>query len=473
MTPQRETTQEQARAAADGWLNGDAPTERRREVRMHAFSLGWVVWAAPPPEERDPETGERRPPAEVDAATAVVDRRTGELSTWPALPVEEVVRLYEEKHAPETATGTGSGTEGETEAEARTAATPQAQAQAASAAAAGSRTPPHRSVTGPGNTAVFTYVDPATGEETSLLRTSGPGLAPAETRCYAELLRLNVPPQNVIAVHTDLNPGLLPGGYTGELLLSGALPSAEFSSTHEYGLFAQERTEGAARLVEHVESLYAITGHEPPPRPHRTPLPAHVRPAAPVTDEALGRHLDKLFELAGGVRRFVPEELAGLDLPGPARRTLLAAGLPADVPFFFGAPKESDPVQDAASHLRDHGAQLPEQVLATLAGHVRIGTDGWAEITVQCAGAEDWRGLVWAASPKTGSGRLVNTSLNAFVRSLALLVATRNGMVGMDPYQAGAAVEEFQRRLAAIDARALDPDNWWATVLDQMWHGLF
>ncbi|NBE53698.1 hypothetical protein GUY60_20195, partial [Streptomyces sp. YC537] len=102
------TTQEQALAAADGWLNGDAPTAMRREVRTHEFSLGWVVWGAPPPEERDPESGERRPPAEVDAATAVVDRRTGELSTWPALPVEEVARLYEEKHAE-------TGTEGEPE----------------------------------------------------------------------------------------------------------------------------------------------------------------------------------------------------------------------------------------------------------------------------------------------------------------------------------------------------------------------
>ncbi|NBE54467.1 SUKH-4 family immunity protein, partial [Streptomyces boluensis] len=331
---------------------------------------------------------------------------------------------------------------------------------------------PKPPVTGPGNTAVFTYVDPATGEETSLLRTSGPGLAPAETRCYAELLRLNIPPQNVIAVHTDLSPSLLPGGYTGELLLSGALPNAEFSTTHDYGIFEQERLDGAAQLVEHVESLYAITGHEPPPRPHRPALPARLAPAAPVADDSLGLHLDKLFELAGGVRRFTPEELDPHPLPESARDTLLIAGLPADIPFFFGAPGPTEPVRDAASHLRASGSPLAEAQLGTLAGHLRIGTDGWAEITVQCAGAEDWQGLVWAASPKTGSGRLVNTSIAAFVRSLALLVATRNGMVGMDPYQAGAAVQEFQNRLAAIDARALGRDNWWATVVDQMWHGL-
>ncbi|MFC7308664.1 SUKH-4 family immunity protein [Streptomyces monticola] len=438
------TTQEQAFATADRWLNAHAPTGARREVRLQEFSLGWVVWAAPPPEERDPVTGARRPPAEFGGATGVVDRRTGELTTWPSVPVEEVMRMYEEKHA---------GPRHEVPP-----ARPSAQ-------------PP---VTGPGNTAVFTYVNPATGEETSLFRTSAPGMPHAETQCYGELIRMNVPPQNVVAVHTDLRPALLPGGYTGEfLVLSGALPSAQFSCTQEYGMLEHERQQGVAELVQHVEMMHRIGGQEPPPRPYRAPLPEHIQPARPVSDADLGVHLDKLFEEAGGVRRFAPEELAAHPLPESARATLTVAGLPADIPFFFGAGKPGHPVLDAASHLRHHGGtQLPENVLATLAGHVRIGTDGWAEITVQCAGAEDWKGLVWAASPKSGSGRLVNTSVSAFVRSLALLVATRTGMVGMDPYQAGAAVKEFQERLVAIDRRALEKDNWWSTIVDQMWHGL-
>ncbi|WP_274562586.1 hypothetical protein [Streptomyces spiramyceticus] len=52
------------------------------------------MWAAPAPLERDPETGEWRPPAEIGNAYGVVDRRTGELS----VPAEEVVRIYQQKH---------------------------------------------------------------------------------------------------------------------------------------------------------------------------------------------------------------------------------------------------------------------------------------------------------------------------------------------------------------------------------------
>lgn len=63
------TTQEQAFATADRWLNGDAPAGQRREVRMQEFSLAWVVWAALPPRESDPVTGARRPPAEFGAST--------------------------------------------------------------------------------------------------------------------------------------------------------------------------------------------------------------------------------------------------------------------------------------------------------------------------------------------------------------------------------------------------------------------
>lgn len=342
-------------------------------------------------------------------------------------------------------------------------------------------------VTGPGQTAVFSYVDPANGEQTSLFRTSSPGLPHAEIQCFGELKRMGVPVQNVVAVHTDLRPSLLPGGYTGELVIGGMLPSAEFSCTQTYGMFEHEREEGIHALIEHVELMHRVAGQEPPPRMHRIPVPEQVAPAGPVADADLGRHIDKLVggaldaedaagvgdaPYAGGVRRFAPEELAALPLPEAARQTLIVAGLPADIPFFFGAARPGHPVMDAASHMRHIGAEIAEAQLATLAGHVRIGTDGWAEITVQCAGTPEWQGLVWAASPKSGSGRLVNTSVSAFVRSLALLVATRHGMIGMDPYQAGAAVAAFQERLTAIDPRALEKDNWWATVVDQMWHGL-
>ncbi|KUL40248.1 hypothetical protein [Streptomyces regalis] len=74
------TTQEQALATADRWLNPDGSDAPRREVRSKEFDLGWVVWAAPAPLERAPETGQRRPPSEIGDACGVVDRQTGELT---------------------------------------------------------------------------------------------------------------------------------------------------------------------------------------------------------------------------------------------------------------------------------------------------------------------------------------------------------------------------------------------------------
>ncbi|MDI3390513.1 nucleic acid/nucleotide deaminase domain-containing protein, partial [Streptomyces sp. B-S-A8] len=175
------TSQAQALATADRWLNPDGDQAPRREVKMHEFDLGWVVWAAPAALERDPHTGERRPPSEIGDACGVVDRATGELTVWPSVPVDEVVRLYLQKHS---------------------AASPQDGLPA----------------TGPGNTAVFTYKESESQEQATLFRTSAPGLPPAEYRVWEDLERLGVSPDRVVAIHTDLRPSLLPGGYTAQLL---------------------------------------------------------------------------------------------------------------------------------------------------------------------------------------------------------------------------------------------------------------
>lgn len=142
-------TQAQAHATAARWLNPEGQQGPPREVALQEFDLGWVVWAVPPPPEADPHTGQRRPPAEVGAACGVVDRASGELTVWPSVPVEEVVRMYRQKH--------GAGTE----------TAPSAPAE--------------RPATGPGNTAVATYNDPSTGEETSLARVSAPVSRPPST----------------------------------------------------------------------------------------------------------------------------------------------------------------------------------------------------------------------------------------------------------------------------------------------------
>ncbi|WP_043912539.1 hypothetical protein, partial [Kitasatospora griseola] len=92
-------TQDEALAKAQAWLNEGAPEGAGREVRFREFDLGWVVWAAPAPLEVDPVTGQVRPPADLGDSTGVVDRETGELSTWPSIPIEAVIAEYQERQA--------------------------------------------------------------------------------------------------------------------------------------------------------------------------------------------------------------------------------------------------------------------------------------------------------------------------------------------------------------------------------------
>ncbi|TJZ41315.1 hypothetical protein FCH28_37425 [Streptomyces piniterrae] len=437
-------TQAQAHATAARWLNPEGHQGPPREVAMQEFDLGWVVWAVPPPPEVDPQTGQRRPPAEIGTACGVVDRASGELTVWPSVPVDEVVRMYQQKH------GAGAG----------------APAQ-----------PP---VTGPGNTAVATYNDPTTGEETSLAKVSAPGMPPAEFQLHEELRRLGVRGEDVRAVHTDLRPALLPGGYPGDFIFRG-FPNASFSCTEGYGMRPEERAEGIAGLLRHVQMMHQLAGQQAPPQPHRVPVPQNVEAAQPMRDVALGKHLTEVFGPEGVVRPDA-DDIAATQLPEAAKKTLTWAGLPLQVPYFFTADQAGNPpagglFTDMATYLRETGTEAQDATLETLAGYVRLGTDGLYTIAVQCVAPEQNQGLVgtvWAVQPSSGGGRFVNRTLAAYLRSLALLVTTRQRMQGMDPYAAGAAVAAFQEQIAAIDSWALDDvGNWWSLIIEQMWHGLF
>ncbi|MFJ5229318.1 SUKH-4 family immunity protein [Kitasatospora sp. NPDC088391] len=433
-------TQEQALATAERWLNGSAADGGHREVRYREFGLGWAVWAAPAPLERDPVTGERRPPADLGDACGVVDRESGELSVWPSVPVDEVIAGYEARHA-----------------ERAHRADPPA--------------------TGPGNTAVATYVDPASGEEAMLYRHAGPGLPPVEYQVAAELARIGVPAGNVVALHTDLRPATLPGGYTAALV-ERAFPNAEFSCSHTYGIFAEERAEGVAALVEHAGRTARLAGQQPPPRPRRVPAPqpGEVAAAEPVRDVALGR---RIAEVLGEVVRYDADDIAASALPAAARTTLTWAGLPAAVTLFFAADRPDGPppgglFADLRTHLTATGTELEPQLLDVLAGWTRIGSDGLCVVAVQCGGDERDAGSVWAVHPRTGSGRYVSDSVASFLRGLDALVTARAALPGLDPFAAGAAVAALQQELAAIDPRAFHKDStWWNVVVEQMWHGLF
>ncbi|MEU9122100.1 SUKH-4 family immunity protein [Streptomyces sp. NPDC048506] len=468
-------TQAQARSTADRWLNPEGHQGPPREVAMQEFDLGWVVWAVPPPPEVDPETGRRRPPAEIGTACGVVDRASGELTVWPSVPVDEVVRMYQQKHG-----GEGGASPAPEAMGAPRATTGAPGATGEGAAPTAPQEPARPPVTGPGNTAVATYPDPATGEETNLVKVSAPGQPPVEFQLHAELQRLGVDPANVRAVHTDLRSALLPGGYPGDFVLR-TFPNAGFSCTEGYGMRPEERAEGVAGLLRHVELMHRMAGQQAPPQPHRVPVPERVEAAPQLRDVALGKHLVEVFG-PEGVHRPDADDLAATELPEATRNTLLWAGLPTAVPYFFTADRPDAPpagglFTNVATHLRETGTRAEEQTLETLAGYVRIGTDGLYTLAVQCTAPETNQsliGTVWAVQPSSGGGRFVNRTLSAYLRSLALLVTTRRQMQGMDPLAAGTAVAGFQEQIAAIDSWSLDDTgNWWSLVVEQMWHGLF
>ncbi|MEY9211967.1 SUKH-4 family immunity protein [Thermobifida halotolerans] len=430
-------TYEQAVAIADAWLNGSASPERRREVRTHEFDLGWVVWAVPAgAAERDRVAQRRRSPSDTGDACGVVDRRTGELSTWPSVPVEEVVRMYRDKHASDLFPYDPS-------------------------------LPP---VVGPGNSVVFTYRDSG-GEESAITRLSGPGMPPPEIQIWTELRWMGVRPEAVVGVHSDLYPADLPGGYHGRFLRD-TLGGVEVSCSHDYGPTRAARARGMAALVDRTETVQRLTGAAPRPRPNRVPFPPGG-PGRPVTDGMLQRTLSEAFLQ---VRRYGADLLADSGLPETVRTTLGRAGLPGLVPYFFAADSPNHPPAgglfcDAATHLRARGVEVPGPAAETLAEYVRIGSDGGGAVAVR-RGAPD-TGSVWVIDVRTGASRYVNRSVAEFCRCLVLLSRTLPTLRGRDPYAAGRGVAEFQEALADIDGSVFgDPEHWWAVIVEQMWDGL-
>lgn len=87
-------TRDEALARADSWLNGDRPAAQRQEIGLREFDLGYVAWGVEP-QRTDPT----RPPASTGAARAVIDKSSGELTTFPSLPVEAIIEQYRQRRA--------------------------------------------------------------------------------------------------------------------------------------------------------------------------------------------------------------------------------------------------------------------------------------------------------------------------------------------------------------------------------------
>ncbi|EOR71331.1 hypothetical protein TM51_08186 [Thermobifida fusca TM51] len=432
-------TYEQALAIADAWLNGSAPPGQRREVRTHEFDLGWVVWAVPAAVTHDPLPGSS-PPDDVGSPYGVVDRHTGELSTWPSTSLEEVVRMYRDKH---------SGTH-----------FPHPYDPSL---------PP---IVGPGNTVVFTYRD-AGGDEMSLSRSSGPGLPPPEIQVWTELRWMGVRPEDVIAIHSDLYPADLPGGYRGQFLRT-TFADADLSCSHDYGPTRVVRAQGMAALLDHAEAAHRLSGTPPLPRPNRIPFPAAHHDGSPLADDVLDQ---LLADTRLPVQRYDADAVAESGLPEATHDALTRFGLPSLIPHFFVADPPHQPPAgglfcDAATHLHARGTPASDPTLAaTLGEYVRIGSDGGSVVAVRRA--EPDAGTVWAIDMRSGATRYINRSVADFSHCLVVLAYTLPKMRGQDPYAAGQTVAKFQETLAGIDGSVFaDPEHWWAVIVEQMWDGL-
>ncbi|MEU1168718.1 hypothetical protein ABZ372_54865, partial [Streptomyces sp. NPDC005921] len=82
----------QAQERAEEWVNGDVPAYQHREVRVREFGLGFVVWG---------EDRAEGPRSDAGGQRLVIARDSGEATLWPALPVGEVIRRYEEEYGRE------------------------------------------------------------------------------------------------------------------------------------------------------------------------------------------------------------------------------------------------------------------------------------------------------------------------------------------------------------------------------------
>ena len=85
----RVVTYAEAQQRAEEWINEGVPAYQRREVRVREFDLGFVAWAV------DRAEG---PSSDGGAVRMVIARDSGVTTLWPALPINDVVRRYEEAY---------------------------------------------------------------------------------------------------------------------------------------------------------------------------------------------------------------------------------------------------------------------------------------------------------------------------------------------------------------------------------------
>ncbi|MFD5412590.1 SUKH-4 family immunity protein [Streptomyces nojiriensis] len=320
---------------------------------------------------------------------------------------------------------------------------------------------------GPGYQAVLRYRAPD-GSEQQLIRRSAPGTPHPEWQILYELRAMNVPPQQVLELHTELESCELPGGYCARMIRE-TWPQVRITSVAPYGKDHAGRQQGMRHLLTHQGELHQVADGPARPAPVRAPLPqVPLQPAIPL--EAIGQELAAAFG-PQGVFRFDQRAVSRQGVPEIVAQTLMWAGLPVDFgPFFWAQAVPGQPVPTLA----ELAQQRQVQPASDAGSYLVVGSDFGKALCVQYGTAH-----IVAVPVEGGPGgapvppQFVNSSLPQFVRSLAMLGHMWRLRQHLTPEQAGRWTVDFQANLAGLDSAALSsPESWWSVLLEQMWDGL-
>ncbi|MEW2325736.1 SUKH-4 family immunity protein [Streptomyces griseoincarnatus] len=326
--------------------------------------------------------------------------------------------------------------------------------------------PPGQPTVGPGYQAVLRY-RAQDGSEQQLIRRSAPGTPHPEWQIFHELRAMNVPPNQVLELHTELESCELPGAYCARMIRE-QWPQARITSIAPYGTDHASRQQGMRQLLAHQGELHQVADGPARPAPVRAPIPP-VHPAPSIPPEAIGQELAAAF--GPGVFRFEQAAVSRQGVPPVVAHTLVTAGLPADMgPFFWAQAQPGRPVPTLAELAAERGVQPAPDA----GSYLVMGSDFGKAVCVQYGTAN-----IVAVPVEAGPGgtavppQFVNTGLPEFARCLALLGRMWRLRFGLNQEQAGRWTVDFQAQLAALDPAALgSPETWWSVLLEQMWDGL-
>lgn len=330
--------------------------------------------------------------------------------------------------------------------------------------------PAGRPTVGPGYLAVLRYRAPD-GSEQQLIRRSAPGTPHPEWQMQYELRAMNVPPDQVLELHTELESCDLPGGYCARMVRE-SWPQVRVSHTAAYGRDHASRQQGMRHLIEHQGELHQVADGPARPAPVRVPLPPEQQlfQVPPAPPQAIGNELAQAFG-PQGVFRFEQRAVARQGVPEIVAQTLVWAGLPLEVvPFFWAHAQSGRPVPTLAELAAERGVRAAPDAGTYLV----LGSDYGRQLCVQYGTAH-----VVAVPLEPGPGgqpvppQFVNSGLPQFTRALALLGRMWPLRFGLTAEQAGNWTVDFQHQLASLDPVALSsPEYWWSVLLEQMWDGL-